>query len=737
MRVVEVRQEADLIPLRAEWDRLVCQSGSRTIFLTWEWMTAWWSAYGTPDQLRILTLFDNEGVLRGIAPLREQSVRQYGRPVRALSFVGDGSIGSALNDSDYLDFIVEPGYEKQAMETIEKHCAGSFPGRVLLLNEIPDTSPNLGHLRELAASHGTAWKESDVPCATVRLPENWEDYLRTLQSRFRTKVRSTLRNLEGRPEVRMQFCTEASQLDRLLPVLFDLHQRRWAREGKPGVFAWDRKRDFYFTLSRKLLERRWLRFSWLEWNDRILACQYGFEYGGTYFQLQEGYEPDAEHWNPGVGLRAWTIREFLKEGLKEYDFMGGVSRHKTDWGAQVKLSKRLVLTRDIYPSLLFRRFPEWEGAAREAVRKVAPKSILDRRGATASRPQAGGREWLRGAAASCYFHAGVGSLMRPLRKRYQLVTEGGGKRSLKRRTHGSARILYYHRVNNNTDPFSDAISTQLFEEQVRYLASHYKVARLGDIMKHLEDGDSSEMLVGITFDDGYADNYWNAFPILQKYGVPASIFLTTGGLDSDQRLWFERLADAVRETSREFLDLEMDIPRRFWMRTLPERVDSNGRIFALLRTLKNSERTYWVKLILDQLGVKQDAERGNGMLSWDQVRTMNAKGIDFGGHTVTHPFLSKLTEAEAAWEVSECKRRIEQEVQQPAHYFAYPNGREEDFAVSNKEVLRAAGYRGAVTTIWGLNDKSTDPMALRRGGPWESSAALFAAKLDWYQLVNQ
>ena len=116
---------------------------------------------------------------------------------------------------------------------------------------------------------------------------------------------------------------------------------------------------------------------------------------------------------------------------------------------------------------------------------------------------------------------------------------------------------------------------------------------------------------------------------------------------------------------------------------------------------------------------------------------MAAHGIEFGGHTVTHPFLSKLTRPEACWEVSECKRRIEEELQRPAEYFAYPNGREEDFAAFNKDLLRAAGYRAAMTTIWGINDRSTDRMELRRGGPWENNPALFAYKLDWYQWVNQ
>jgi peptidoglycan/xylan/chitin deacetylase (PgdA/CDA1 family) len=258
---------------------------------------------------------------------------------------------------------------------------------------------------------------------------------------------------------------------------------------------------------------------------------------------------------------------------------------------------------------------------------------------------------------------------------------------------------------------------------------------MSEIVKHLAEGDSSEVLFGITFDDGYADNYWHAFPILQRYGVPATIFLTTNGLDSGELLWFERLADAVRKTSREFLDMELDIPRRFWMRTVDERVHSNNEIFGLLRKLTNSERTVWLPRILHDLGA-QEAPR-NEMLSWDQVRIMSEKGIDFGGHTVTHPFLSKLTPADAAWEVGECKRRIEQEVQKPVEFFAYPNGREEDFADANKEVLRAAGYRAAVTTIWGMNDEFTDRMALKRGGPWENSPAMFATKLDWYQLVNQ
>jgi hypothetical protein len=213
--------------------------------------------------------------------------------------------------------------------------------------------------------------------------------------------------------------------------------------------------------------------------------------------------------------------------------------------------------------------------------------------------------------------------------------------------------------------------------------------------------------------------------------------LTTGSVDSREPLWFERLAEAVQKTPREFIDLEIDIPRRLWMRTQQERLQTNGNLFQLLRILDDVARREWLKEILGQLGPVHEGSRRDKMLTWDQIRLMRANGIDFGGHTVNHPFLSRLSPTQAAWEVSECKRRIEEELQHPIYYFAYPNGREKDFNAVDTEVLRTAGYRAAVTTIWGVNYRATDRMEMRRGGPWESTAALFAYKMDWYHLANQ
>ena len=731
-----MQSDAELQGLKSAWDALLSESAANTIFLTWEWLTAWWSAYGKPGELRILAAFDEQDVLRGIAPLRSKAVKRYGQTVSALTFVGDGS-----NDSDYLDTIVAKGYEEQVMAAFRAQWESELKrGAVVLLNEIPETSPCLPLLRSFGESQGSLWTEAEVPCGTVPLPESWDGYLGKLRPRFRTKIRSVFRDLEACPEVQFGFCESVDEARRMLPILFDLHTKRWAEVGKPGVFGWEQKREFYFSLSELLLERGWLRFSWLKWNDTVLACQYGFAYNGKYFLLQEGYEPASEHRNLGIGLRAWSIRKFIEEGLREYDFLGGrVLRHRSDWGAEVKNSKSIQLAEATYKNRLFCRGSEWEERARESVKRLVPEKILAARQERLEQPANGTaaaappREWMREAVAECYFRFNITGLARRVRDQYHL-TPGGKWPKLSRRQETTGRILYYHRVNDDNDPFFPAISTRLFDRLMRFVSRHYKVVGLAEMLNRLETG-APEQLMAITFDDGYQDNYQNAFPILQRYGLPASIFLNTGPIDSREPLWFEQLALALKKTDREFIELDIDIPRRFWTRTLPERLDANGRIVELLRRVPDTERRQRLDEVLRKLNVTDDERQGK-MLTWDEIRLMKARGIDFGGHTVTHPFVSKLTPERVTWEASECKRRIEAELQAPVEHFAYPNGREEDFEESNKALIRAAGYRAAVTTIWGSNHDSTDRMALKRGGPWEENPALFAYKLDWYQLVD-
>jgi peptidoglycan/xylan/chitin deacetylase (PgdA/CDA1 family)/CelD/BcsL family acetyltransferase involved in cellulose biosynthesis len=747
MKVIEIRSEAELAALREAWNGLLSESASDTIFLTWEWVTAWWSAYGREDDLRIQLVQDDNGVLRGIAPLRRQTLSRYGRSLPALVFVGDGSA-----DSDYLDFIIAAGAERPVMEALRRHWAADLAKGILLqFNELPEASPHFAILREWVAD-GWISSESDVPCSVVAMPGNWPDYLKLLAPRFRTKVRSVLRNLESQPGLRFRFCTDPAELDALLPELFELHRRRWAKESKPGVFQTAEKQRFYRQLSTAVMERGWLCFSVLEWKGRVLACQYGFIYGNRYFQLQEGYNPDCEHWNVGIALRAWSIQEFLQRGLSEYDFMAGTGRHKSDWGATVRLSKRITLGLPSAANFLYCRGPELVVKTRQAAKRKMPQRLLAvrdaqqeaRRIAAFARPHDAISAAQEGAPArsilaKCYFYSPLPAAVRALSRRYQLrMARGGGLAGiLRRRTEASVRILYYHRINDEGDAFFPATPTCQFEREIQLVSRHYRVVTMREAVKRLAQGGPAEPVVVITFDDGYEDNHRIAFPILKRYGVPATIFLTTGSIDSREPLWFERMALSIKKSPHASVDVELDVPRRFPLRNEQERLRANGELYWFLRNLPDAERRDHLDRLLRQFAGADAGERTGKMLTWDQVRSLHRHGIDFGGHTVSHPFVSRLSPQQARWEIGECKRRIETELQTAVDHFAYPSGREIDFAAWNKEMLRAAGYKAAVSTVWGVNYPATDRMELRRGQPWEVQPEVFAAKLDWYQWLDE
>jgi peptidoglycan/xylan/chitin deacetylase (PgdA/CDA1 family) len=113
---------------------------------------------------------------------------------------------------------------------------------------------------------------------------------------------------------------------------------------------------------------------------------------------------------------------------------------------------------------------------------------------------------------------------------------------------------------------------------------------------------------------------------------------------------------------------------------------------------------------------------------------MRGSGIAFGSHTETHPILSRVAPERARDEVTRSKRTIEAQLGEEAAFFAYPNGRPEDYDEGTVEALRTAGYRGALTTTFGANEAGEDPLRWRRAAAWTADPRRFALQLAWYRL---
>jgi peptidoglycan/xylan/chitin deacetylase (PgdA/CDA1 family) len=294
-------------------------------------------------------------------------------------------------------------------------------------------------------------------------------------------------------------------------------------------------------------------------------------------------------------------------------------------------------------------------------------------------------------------------------------------------------IFTYHRVNDLGDEFQPAMPTDVFERQIRYVAAHYTVLAVEDLVDRMSSGRIPRDSVAITFDDGYRDNLTHAAPILARYRVPATVFLATGFIGTGKVPWYDRLAIALKCTTRRSLSSPSgeELP----LANVTARVAALGRLQAHLKTLPEEQFQTTLASVLEGLDVSIKAPPKDLMLSWDDVLALRGLGFRIGAHTVSHPILSRLSVERAREEILRSRRAIEAAVGLAPRAFAYPNGGQADYTPAVVDLVRAAGFTCAVTTRFGMNTKATSPWELRRGQPWEDDLPRFALKLAWYGLT--
>jgi peptidoglycan/xylan/chitin deacetylase (PgdA/CDA1 family) len=118
------------------------------------------------------------------------------------------------------------------------------------------------------------------------------------------------------------------------------------------------------------------------------------------------------------------------------------------------------------------------------------------------------------------------------------------------------------------------------------------------------------------------------------------------------------------------------------------------------------------------------------MLTSAMVRTLSLHDIEIGGHTVTHPILTRISDASARFEIAENKQQLEGITGKPVRLFAYPNGKKEaDFDQRHVQMVKDAGYAAAFTTAAGAATQCHDRFELPRSRPWDTSPLMFAARL--------
>lgn len=324
MRIATHTTDAVFDSLASEWNALLHASTADTPFLTLEWQAAFWHTLGE-GALQVIETRDAAGALLGLAPLYR--VERDGR--RLLRFIG------GVDPSDYLDFIITCGREADVGAAMLDALAADPEWDVLDLYNVPETSPTRVWLPSIAAARGwTLTDERQVVSPLLPLPDSFEAYLESLDSKERREMRRKLRRADATEGLRWYIVDGefASELEPEVDAFLDLMVR--SRIDKAD-FMTPRMRQFFYAGVRAAHRGGWLQLAFLEIEGRKAATYLSFDYGDRLMIYNSGYEPTAFlALSPGIVLIARLIQQAIQKRKHAVDFMRGAEDYKYRLGAR-------------------------------------------------------------------------------------------------------------------------------------------------------------------------------------------------------------------------------------------------------------------------------------------------------------------------------------------------------------------------------------------------------------------
>lgn len=324
-------------------------------------------------------------------------------------------------------------------------------------------------------------------------------------------------------------------------------------------------------------------------------------------------------------------------------------------------------------------------------------------------------------------------LLQFLSRTIEVSSSRNGPRKLRRSRGPKFAILCYHRVGTGGVPYHSELHPRVFEAQIKFLRRTYRIVSLDQLCRELADADpqatNTSQAVAITFDDGYRDLYEHALPVLRKYDLPATVYLTASAIETGEVPWYDRIFALLMSFQSDKLEFEGIAPMR-----LSAEESRMHAAMVVVRTLRQKYSNRERMAACAALEAKMDAPAEalqNRMLNWEQIREMQQAGIAFEAHTMGHPVVSRLAASERERELVDSRQLLEERLQKPVTHFAYPFGSVSDIDPQTCSLLPHYGYRSAASTVWGVNTPRTHRYLLRRIGAEELTVPQLAFYLRW------
>lgn len=342
LRIID--DEDDFHALEDEWGALV-ESGEFTIYQTFEWNKSWWKYFGAGKKLHIILMYDDDGSLITIVPFFRDSVCVAKNDVYAcLRFLGS-SVSQPKGPnllglhpySDYLDFIIKPGYEEIAYAMLIQYLRrDEVAYHEIILDEIPEESTVWKYLIPELESKNYDFKiENSSVCPIIKLGGSWDDYQNSLSKKQRYNNNRALRMVDedSKKGFHVKEVQNVDELNETFDLLVDLHQKRWNQMGFPGAFGEIRMYNFMKEVVTDFFEKGWVQLRTAESvreKGRVIAVDLLFEYRNRTYLVHRALNSDSHYskYGPGNVLLSVAIKSATEKNMDYLDFLRGEEQFK-------------------------------------------------------------------------------------------------------------------------------------------------------------------------------------------------------------------------------------------------------------------------------------------------------------------------------------------------------------------------------------------------------------------------
>jgi peptidoglycan/xylan/chitin deacetylase (PgdA/CDA1 family) len=284
------------------------------------------------------------------------------------------------------------------------------------------------------------------------------------------------------------------------------------------------------------------------------------------------------------------------------------------------------------------------------------------------------------------------------------------------------KILVYHSIGNFESEFIKGcriqVSQSRFEKHLLFLIKHYRIISLREFVENLRCGMIVPRTVVLTFDDGFADFFYYAYPVLKRYHVPATVFLVSDCVDNAKGAWLQEIYYLINRVGFQLMANTIGHLLKAKDIDFPPAGQGceKGLENFLAFSLTKHQRTEVIERLYRKFGISKSQllKENEVYLTSTQIRQMCEDGITFGNHGKSHTPLSAMSLVEQEREISESTECVHRYLDDDFLPFAYPFGGKDDFTPASRSLIIKHKHSCILTTVPATNNCKTSPFDLAR-----------------------